>query len=465
MPSISSVGVGSNLPLNELLENLRKSESVALVRIGDQKKLAEARVSAYGVLKGALEKLNDTARALGKADTLAATRASVSGDAFTAVSQSGAIAGRYDVQVTQLATSQTLVAAIGQASRSARIGGTDAAGVISFQVNGETKTLDLAGRGTSLDDIVKAINASDLGVDATLINDGSDTPYRLMLTTHETGAQSQITEISVAGNDALQAVLGYPGSTDSGMQQNVAAVDAALTVNGIAITSSSNTIEDVIEGVSLTLTKTTSQPQSLTISADLEASKSAIQQFVDAYNALQNHIANLTRYDQNAKQHSVLTGDSAARTIQTRVRGIIDVSMADNAYANLAQLGISTDPNDGGKLRIDDKALTRALQTDSAAVARLLGGEMDGKQGVAARTDAIVKPMLAGEHGLLVASEGGARKMVASLAREFEHTEERIDATLARYRSQFVALDGMVAQMNGISNYLTQQLGMLAIKK
>jgi len=446
MPSISSVGVGSNLPLNELLDNLRKSESVAL--------------SAYGVLKGSLEKLNDAAGALGKAETLAATRATVSGDAFTATSKSGAIAGRYDVHVTQLASHQTLVAASGQTDRSTQIGGANAGGVISVVVNGETRTLDLAGQGTSLNDIVKAINASDLGVDATLINDGSNAPHRLMLTTRETGAQHQITKISVEGNTALQAVLGYPGN-DGGMQQNIAAVDAALTVNGIAVTSSSNTVEDVIEGVSLTLTKTSSEPQSLTVEADLDSAKGAVKQFVDAYNALQNQIANLTRYDQTSHQHSVLTGDSVARTIQSRARGIIDVSMTGNGYANLAQLGISTDPNEGGKLRIDDKALMRALQQDGTAVARLFG---DAQHGVAARTEAIVKPMLAGEHGLLTTSENGARTMVASLTKDFEQTELRIDATIERYRKQFVALDGMVAQMNGISNYLTQQLGMLAGK-
>jgi len=209
--------------------------------------------------------------------------------------------------------------------------------------------------------------------------------------------------------------------------------------------------------VSLTLKHTTTEPQTLTIEADLEASQTAIKKFVEAYNTLQDQLANLTRYDQESKQHSVLTGDSVARSVQARVRGLIDVSMNGNAYANLAQLGISTDPNSGGTLRIDEKKLTDALQKDSDAVARLF----NNTQGLAARSDAIITPMLKGEHGLLVASEDGAKSRVSSLTREFEQTELRIEATMARYRSQFVALDAMVSQMNGISNYLTQQLGML----
>jgi len=458
MASISSVGVGSNLPLNELLENLRKSESVALVRISDQKKLAEARVSAYGMLKGSLEKLAEAAKTLGQPDTLHATKASVSGDAFSVTSKSGALVGRYDIRVTQLATAQTLVAQNGQASRSTPIGGADAGGVVTFQVGGETKTLDLAGQGTSLDAVVKAINASDLGVQATLVSDGSDAPYRLMLTTTASGTDAQISEITVTGNNALQAVLGYQSAGGS-MRQNVAAADAALTINGVAIRSGSNTLEDVIDGVSLTLKKTNADPQTLTIEADLEASQAAVKQFVDAYNTLQNQLASLTRYDQDAKQNSILTGDSAARSIQARVRGLIDISINENTYANLSQLGISTDPNGGGTLRIDDKKLADALQKDSDAVARLFGGA----QGLASRSDAIIAPMLKGEHGLLVASEDGAKNRVSSLTREFEQTELRIEATMARYRSQFVALDAMVSQMNGISSYLTQQLGMLGV--
>jgi len=456
MASISSVGVGSNLPLNELLENLRKSESVALVRISDQKKLAEARLSAYGMLKGSLEKLAGAAKALGEPETLNATKATISGDAVGVTSKSGALAGRYDIRVTQLATSQTLVAKNGQVSRSAPIGGTNAGGLVTFTVGGETKTLDLTGQDTSLDGVVKAINGADLGVQATLVSDGSDAPYRLMLTTKASGTEAQISEISVAGNDALQAVLGYQ-SNGGGMQQNVAAANAALTINGVAISSGSNTVDNVIDGVSLTLKHTTTEPQTLTIEADLEASQTAIKKFVDAYNTLQDQLANLTRYDQESKQHSVLTGDSVARSIQARVRGLVDISMSGNAYANLAQLGISTDPNSGGTLRIDEKKLTDALQKDSDAVARLFSNA----QGLAARSDAIITPMIKGEHGLLVASEDGAKNMVSSLTRDFEKTELRIDATMARYRSQFVALDAMVSQMNGISSYLTQQLGML----
>jgi len=456
MANISSIGVGSNLPLNDLLNNLRRTENVSLERIIVQKKQAEARVSAYGVLKGSLENLAEAFKALSSHDAFSAAKIAVGGDAFTAVGKSGAMSGRYDITVSQLACSQVLAARHGQTSRTEQIGGKDAGGVMTFQVGSETKTLDLAGKGNSLDDIVKAINASDLGVQATVLNDGGATPHRLMLTTTASGKDAEITSISVAGNDDLQAVLGYGGSR-GGMQENVAARDAEATINGIAITSASNTIDNVIDGVSLTLNKLTSAPQTLTVETDLEPTKAAIKKFVEEYNALQTHIGNLTRYNQETKQGSALTGDSTARAIQSRARGIIDASVSDNLYANLSKIGITTNPDDG-KLQINDSKLEAALKDNSDAVAKLFVGE----NGIAARADAIIKPILESQRGLLTTSIEGAKKSVSTLDKEYEHTELRIEATMERYRAQFTALDGMVSQMNGISAYLTQQLGMLA---
>jgi len=457
MPNISSIGVGSNLPLNELLDKLRKSENIALARIAGQKKVAEARTSAYGQLKGLLEKLAEAGKTLGQAETFNASSVSVNGDAVSASAKSGAMPGHYDISVTQLACSQVLVAQQGQASRSEQIGGEGAGGVISIKVGNQTKTLDLAGKGNSLDDIAKAINNSDLGLQATVVNDGSNTPYRLVLTTKASGTDAAVGEISVSGNDALQSMLGYGGQND-GMAQNVAAQDAHAVINGIPVTSASNKLDDVIDGVSITLNKLTDTPQGLTVTSDDKPTKEAIKKFVEAYNTLQTKIADLTRYDQEKKQGSALTGDSVARTVQSRARGVVDVSVGDNFYANLSRIGISTDPNNG-QLKIDEKRLDAALKENSQAVAQLFGSE----HGVAARTEAITKPMLEGERGLMATSIDGAKKSVSMLEKDYERTEARIEVTMERYRSQFTALDGMISQMNGISAYLTQQLGMLAI--
>src|SRR5690606_5847052 len=103
-----------------------------------------------------------------------------------------------------------------------------------------------------------------------------------------------------------------------------AAKNAELTINGVQIVSGSNTIKDVIEGVTLTLTKVTSEPATLTVSRDTSAARTAIQGFVDAYNAVQSTIANLTAYSADTQVGSVLSGDAVARSVQSSVRSIMN---------------------------------------------------------------------------------------------------------------------------------------------
>ncbi|HEY9280307.1 MAG TPA: flagellar filament capping protein FliD, partial [Eoetvoesiella sp.] len=359
--AVSSIGVGSGLPLEELLNNLRNSENNALVLIQSKQINAEQRLSAYGTLKNALEELNKAGQALGKAETMGALKTSVTGDSFTASSTSAAIPGKYNVVVNQLATSQSLVATR-QSDRTATIG---TGGVITFKTDSdaEPKTLDLTGKGTSLNDIVAAINGDPkLGINATVVNDG-DT-FQLVLTTAATGAKAALTEISVAGNDNLRDVMGFgagaPPAPASGMQlTGPPAQNALITVNGIEVKSQTNVVENVLDGVTLTLNKADAADatgNSLSITRDDASTTKAINAFVTAYNSLQGTIKTLTSYNADAQKSSALTGDSLARQMQNQVRSVLNVSGESGDIRSLAQLGISTDPATG-LLKVDNDKL------------------------------------------------------------------------------------------------------------
>lgn len=456
--AVSSIGVGSGLPLEDLLKNLRNSENNALVLIQSKQINAEQRLSAYGTLKNALEELNKAGQALGKAETMGALKTSVTGDSFTASSTSGAIPGKYYVVVNQLATSQSLVAG-GQSDRKAAIG---AGGVITFKTDAdaEPKTLDLTGKGSSLNDIVAAINgAPKLGLNATVINNG-DT-FQLVLTTTATGKKAALTEISVAGNDDLQAVMGFdaasPGS--SGMKlTGPAAQNALISLNGIEVESQTNVVENVLDGVTLTLTKADAADatgNSLSITRDDAGASKAINAFVTAYNSLQGTIKSLTSYNADEQKSSALTGDSLARQMQNQVRNVLNVNGESGDIRSLAQLGISTD-HATGLLKVDNDKLNAAVKNNLGDVQSLLGGENGLSKKLAAVTDTFNK-----SGGLISAAQDGATKSAAELKKQFDATSERIEAKMANYRAQFTALDSLVAQMNSTSTYLTQQLSML----
>jgi len=452
--AISSIGVGSGLPLDQLLADLEAAERAPLGLIEDRQTLTESRISAYGLLKSAMEKLQSAGTKLADSATFSATKASVTGDALTAASNGSAIAGNYSIEVQQLATHQMMVAQ-GQADRDVGIG---TGGIIKVTLaDGTVAELDLSGKNTSLDGLMDAINESDLGIQATILNDGDpDAPYRLMLSAAGSGEAASVTSISVEGNAGLTDLLGYDSADPGASNMDVtAATDARLTINGIEITSGSNTVQDVIEGVTLTLETTTTQPAMLKIAKDTSVARTAIQGFVDAYNSLQGTIKNLTAYNADDQTRSVLTGDSVARSVQASARQIVDVSLGGADIATLAQLSITTDPTTG-QLKVDGEALDKALSDHPQAVSDLFAGE----SGVAARIASVADPILR-SGGVIATATAGMQATLEDLQEQYDSAEERIASTMERYRQQFIQLDSMVAQMNSLSTYLTQQLSML----
>lgn len=456
--SLSNIGVGSGLPLEQLLTDLRNNENKALSLIKTRYDATQSRISAYGTLKSAVDSVKSAAELLTKDNTLGALKATTTGDGYTATATNKAIAGDYRIEIESLASAQTLVST-GQADRKEAIG---QGGVITFTFGDGTKktTLDLQGKATSLEDLVSAINGdTKLGVRATLVNDGSGTPHRLLLTSTETGTKAAIKEISVTGNtdpgNSLQALIGFGAAQASAMTERTAASDAAIKINGIDITSQSNKIEHAIEGVTLELAKAETT-QTLKITRDDSVGLTAIKGFVTAYNALQTTLGALTKFDVDNETSSPLTGDSIARRVQSLMRDSLGASTSEGDVRSLAQMGITTDPATG-QLKVDDKKLSEALAKNLPDVQRLLTGE----NGLAQRVTETAKT-ITGTDGMIKSATDGAERSAKLLDNEYIATSKRIDQRMETYRQQFVALDKTVAQMSSISTYLTQQLAMLS---
>lgn len=451
--AISSIGVGSGLPLEELLSDLRRSENHALTAIQSRQIQAESRLSAYGTLKSSIEALQSAAKALTNDTTYGALKTSVTGEAITASANSNAIPGEYSIQVENLATSQTLVTN-GVANRTDGIG---SGGVITITLADgvTTKEIDLSDlENTSLDNIVKAINADkDLGFTATIVNDGSpDTPHRLLLTATETGIQASAQSITVSDNDDLAALFDF---ADPDVQWQDAS-DALIKINGLSITSASNTIENAIEGVTLTLNSvTTTDASKVSVTTNDNVTSDAIKKFVSAYNDLQNTIKSLTSYDIENQRSSALTGDSLARRLQSDVRNALSAVAPGSTIHSLSQLGITTNVTTG-RLDIDDAKLADALKNNMGDVQNLLAET----NGLGNRMIAVADRFSSSD-GLISNTTEGINKSITDLQRQYEVTADRIEVKMATYRQQFTALDSLVAQMNSVSSYLTQQLSML----
>ncbi|HHU95485.1 MAG TPA: flagellar filament capping protein FliD [Alcaligenaceae bacterium] len=460
--AISSIGVGSGLPLDQLLTDLRKAESQPLQLIKQRQVISEARLSGYGIIKGALTDLQKSAQALGKTETYGALKATSSSDALGVKVENKAVAGNYNVQVSQLATQQSLVLA-GRASRDTPIG---SGGTIEITLeNGESHSIEL-GSDTSLQGVMKAINADPkAGVQATMINDGDATaPYRLMLTAKDTGSEASVARINVIENDDLAAVLGFNNLEENGVVSSSGtysvsdAQNAKLTLNSIEIESQSNSIKDVIEGVTLDLKSMPKDGETVKIAVarDDSAAINGIKDFVKSYNSLLDTIKTQTSFDVDAGQSSALTGDSLIRRIENQMRNVLNGAPGSNTINTLADLGITTDYKTG-KLEINDDKLTEAVKNNLNEVTNFLSGE----NGLAKRVDSTTNEFIK-SGGLISNSTDSIERNIRMLKDQYEVTSERIDGKMENYRKQFSQLDVMVNQMNGTSQYLAQQLDMLA---
>jgi flagellar hook-associated protein 2 len=476
MASVSSIGIGSNLGLSELLANLEKSERVPLTLLENQATSYQAKLSAFGTLKSVLSAYQAAAKKLADASTFGAAKTVVgTPDVLTATASSTAVPGSYSVNVSSLAQAQSIVGK-NVASQTAAIG----TGTITFEFGSRqgfnettgaytdplgftpdaarTKTVTIAAGDNSLQGVRDAVNKANIGVTASIVNDGSGTPYRLVFTSNTTGEASSM---RISSSDAaLGDVVAFDPTVavqPSGSQETIRATNAKLKINGIDIVSQSNTVADAAQGVTLTLNKLGTT--SLSVSRDTDAMKSAIQGFVTAYNNIQSTAKSLSNFDTDSETSAALNGDATLRGIQTKLRAMLNVPQSDGngGAIMLSDIGVSFTKD--GTLTVNDTKLDKALKENLGGVTAMFSSTT-GTGGYGKQITDVIDGMNATEGVLSVATDGITQSL-KDLEDKYDATEARIETTIARYRTQFTQLDILVNQMTQTSNYLTQQFASL----
>lgn len=461
MASISSLGIGSGLKLSDILDSLTAAEKATLTPITKQQTSYTAKLSAYGTLKSSLEAFQTANTALSKADLFTATTTASSTTAFSATTTGNAIAGKYTINVTQLAQAQTLTTKATQADNKTAIATSDS--VLTIQQGGgkEPVTINISAANSSLTGMRDAINNAKAGVSASIINVGG--AYRLSITSNDSGLDNAMT-LSVSGDSALQNFMGYNGTkgdTSNGMTESVTAQNAELTVNNVAIVNSSNTISDALEDITLNLNDVTSGNQTLTITQDTTKAQAAVKAWVTAYNALQDTFSSLTKYtavdvgsDSQDTSNGALIGDTTLRTIQTQLKSALSNTLSSSAYKTLAQIGVTSDPSTG-QLNVDDDKLSAALKKNSSGVGALIVG--DGKKTGITTTIGNNLTSWLSSTGIIQAAKDGVSKTLNKLTKDYNAASDLIDVKVARYKDQFTQLDVLMTSLNNTSSYLTQQ--------
>lgn len=464
MASVSSLGAGTSLQLNDLYDSLETAEQTRLTPITTQQSSYKAKLTAWGIVQTALAKVQTAAAALKNTSAIASTQVTSTNTAFSAKLATTASAGSYTVEVSQLAKAQSLLSKSATSSTTDLGDSSQSSRTITISQVGQTDPMEvtLSSDQTSLSDIRDAINKKQGSVTASIIK-ADDNSYYLSLTSRDTGTSNAMTVSTT--DSTLAGYISYDGNeantTTNGMTQKVPAADAKLSINGVDITRSSNAVTDAPEGVTLNLTATNvGKPETLTVAKDNTPMTTAVQTFVDAYNSLQTTIASQTKFTsvdqgsgaQNASNGDLL-GDGSLRNIQTQLRSMISTSQSGGDFSLLSQIGITQDLN--GKLTVDSTKLNKALDEKPSSVTDFLSG--DGKTtGFGTQTSNLLDKILASD-GTVQNAENGINSTLKQLSERSETITASITATMARYKTQFTNLSTLVSSMNNTAAYLTQQ--------
>lgn len=480
MASITSLGIGSGLDTANMLEQLKYNEQKRLLPYTNMQNSYESKISAWGQISSSLDALNKSIKPL-QGDAFHAVNVS-SNKAFTATATSGAIADSHSVTVSQLATShkvktqplasdQTADSQLGKEGNGSRT-------VVIEQKDGSEMRVELKDDETSLNQIAKAINKEDGDVHASVQN--TDEGPQLVLTSKTTGTDGEM-KVWVEGDEQLDDVLNFGDpAKEKGMKSVAAAQDAKLTVDGSHYTRSSNTIDDILTGVTLELKevseKDPSDPtklkaETLSLTPDMSQYKTSIQNFVTEYNALINQTTASSKYvpsdssgltnndvQKPSSENGALMGDSMLRGLVNETRTAVNGVYGENGaeYRSLADIGITIDPKTGLMTLSEDK-LDAAIANDPDAVANIFM-DKNGNEGLASTLGGIITKYNGDPDkkidGSIKAATDSLNKQVEQVKEQIERTQKLIDAQVERYRIQFQTLDTTMASLNSTSNQL-----------
>ncbi|HSW39683.1 MAG TPA: flagellar filament capping protein FliD [Acidobacteriota bacterium] len=402
------------LDVGSIVDNLINVESAPIRTMQSQVAAFQSRINAYQNLNSTMSALSNSINRIlfgsteapllapgGFEDRLAtsifaANTVASSDDNVVSATAVNATAGRsYSITVNSIAQAAS-AASSGFRDTTSHLTGT---GALVITAGGKDPvTIEINETNNTLQGVARAINSAGAGIAAAIINDGSGQPFRLLLTSRETGVANDFTvEEQLSGGQSFAFLK----------TQNAA--DASFVLNGINITKSSNVVSDAIGGITFTLKQTSPHPVAIRIENDTDAVVGGLNEFISAYNAVNSFINNQFAYNTATSRAGTLSGDSTLRRIQSDLQTRLTQSVANDLtnFRVAAQIGI--DFNRDGSLSLNETRLREVLRQDTGAVAALLLGQgnpqngatfTDNRVGYAGQTSAT----LAGTYDIYISS-------------------------------------------------------------
>lgn len=438
LPSVQFSGLATGIDTARLIDALVQTERLPILRIQNRQASLNSISSSFTTLLNRLNELESKAKDLKDQTGINATQTSTSSEDFLSVSSDGnASAGVYNVVVKQLAQREK-EASQGFADVDTESAGT---GTLSITVGGVQTDVPIT-NGT-LGGIKDAIKASGAEVDVTILNDGSASPFRLLVTAREAGDANTITldESGLSG-----------GTKTLSFGELQAAQSSIVEVDTIEITRESNLLTDVIEGVTLNLTSADeTQTTEITIEVDVEGIKENVQGFIDKYNSVMSFINDQTRFNNETGAAGRLLGDYTVNNVQRRLRSLVTgaISGATGDFGSLSQIGIRTGVN--GQLSIDSEEFQDAVEQDLQGVLSLF---QEGEGNISGSLEDYLKEATRSGDGILASRQSSIKNQVKDLQTRVDYHERRVERFQQAQTRRFAALERTISGLQSQQAFL-----------
>ena len=478
---VAVTGTGSGLDIDGLVASLVAAERVpAESRLNAREASITSLSTSFTSAKSAVSDFESAANKLALATTFSQFTTSSSDTTKATISATSAASlGSYQLGVTNLASAQTLASGtftatsdtLGTGTLTIALGTPTYSGS-TYSSFSQTSSVDITidSSNNTLAGVRDAINNAGAGVNASILKNGDD--YQLLLVSEETGLSKSmsITVSDSEGGDADDSGLSRLAFNSSGSQltQYAAGANANFSINGLAVSSASNTVTDVIDGVTLNLLSATSSAITIDVKTDTDTIVADVQAFVDKYNAYASLFKDLTKYDATTGTAGALQGDSTARSVMSQIRSELGQSVTglSGSYTSLADVGISIDKS--GVMTFTQSTFKTAFAAAPTEVTGVFASTTvsgTAVEGVAEKLETLMEGFLVSTTGIFDSRISSLSTQLTAITDDRADLARRMQSLEDRYFAQLNAMDSLLAEVETTGNFLTQQFESMQPRK
>ena len=467
MASISSPGIGSGLDVKSIVSQLVALEKKPLDTLKLQAAAVQTKISTFGQMKSLVSTLND---AVGKLTSVtgwnAVSTTSSDSKMVSATAVGGTLPTTFNVEVQGLAKAQATASAallpvgggLGAGTLRLELGKWSVAPASFTPSAGTPVEVSILATDT-VSDIASKINGANAGVTASVLKDASG--ERLLLRGKNTGEDAGFRLSVLEGSDTDPSSAGNTDATGlsrlvSGASVSQYAANAKATVNGIAVSSATNTFADTVSGVTFKAEQITTAPVEITVAKDNSVVKKNIEDFVAAYNAINQTLNEATKYDSAQKSAGLLQGDSTAVALQNTLRNAMQsVSSASTVFKQLSDIGIGQIR--GGDLEINSTKLASAMENVDELKNFFRSTSTGGAAGIAVQIKSVTTGLLASD-GYFKTKDDSLKLALQRNSSDQTRVNERATKVEAQLNAKYSALDAKMGSLNALNAYIGQQV-------